>query len=150
MEEIRHKTDNIIYLDFDDRTVTREISTWQNIRDYVNVHRSQKKAHVFLDEVQEIDGWAHACRALRREDCSVFTSGSNSKLLSGEFTKELSGRYVSFHIRPFVYKELKAYGDTLGKDISVMDYLIWGGLPSLSFYHNLIRVSVLPQYSVYY
>jgi len=59
----------------------------------------------------------------------VFITGSNSKLLSGEFTKELSGRYVDFRIRPFVYKELEEYAEELQKTISVSDYLIWGGFP---------------------
>ena len=76
-----------------------------------------------------MDGWADACRTLRLRDCSVFISGSNSKLLSGEFTKELYGRYVSFRVRPFVFKELKEYADELEKKITTIDYLIWGGFP---------------------
>ncbi len=60
---------------------------------------------------------------------SLFITGSNSKLLSGEFTKELSGRYVAFRVRPFVYKEIQEYGKELGKEISSTDYLVWGGFP---------------------
>ena len=85
--------------------------------------------YVFLDEVQRVDGWAGACRTLRIRNCSVFISGSNSKLLSREFTKELSGRYVSFRVRPFVYRELAEYGKELGKDVTLTDYIIWGGFP---------------------
>lgn len=129
MEELRSKTDNIVYLDFDDRAVTRLIQKWEDICDYVQAHRTNEKAYIFLDEVQEIDGWPSACRSLRRENCSVFISGSNSKLLSREFTKELSGRYVSFRIRPFIYKELKEYGEELGRNVTIQDYLIWGGFP---------------------
>ena len=84
---------------------------------------------MFLDEVQRVEGWADACRTLRLRDCSVFVSGSNSKLLSKEFTKELSGRYVAFRIRPFVYKELLEYAQELNKTISITDYLVWGGFP---------------------
>ena len=58
--------------------------------------------YVFLDEVQEIENWPDICQTLRLEKCSVFISGSNSKLLSSEFTDALSGRYVSFQIHPFV------------------------------------------------
>lgn len=64
------------------------------------------KCYIFLDEVQMIDRWQDACKTLRLYDNSVFITGSNSKLLSKEFTKELSGRYVSFKVRPFVYKEI--------------------------------------------
>lgn len=129
MEEIRATTDNIVFLDFEDRVTTQEIETWRDIVKYVEDHRASGLCFVFLDEVQEIDNWQLACKTLRKRECSVFITGSNSKLLSAEFTKELSGRYVSFRIRPFVYKEIREYADQLGKDISVTDYLVWGGFP---------------------
>jgi len=64
---------------------------------------------------------------LRLHDNSIFITASNSKLLSGEFTKELSGRFVSFRIRHFVYKEILEYASQLGKEVSISDYLVWGG-----------------------
>ncbi|MBR4474788.1 MAG: ATP-binding protein [Oscillospiraceae bacterium] len=129
MGELSKETDNFVFLDFDDRIATADIETWQDIVHYVQSKRKDCLCYVFLDEVQEIDGWASACRALRRENCSVFITGSNSKLLSKEFTKELSGRYVSFRIRPFVYLELQEYARQLNTECSVTDYLIWGGFP---------------------
>jgi len=128
-EELSKETDNFVFLDFDDRIATADIETWKDIVLFVQGNRKEGLCYVFLDEVQEIDGWASACRALRRENCSVFITGSNSKLLSKEFTKELSGRYVSFQIRPFVYCELKEYAEQLKRDCSVLDYLVWGGFP---------------------
>ena len=129
MEELSKETDNFVFLDFDDRIATSDIGSWQDIVYYVQNNRKDGLCYVFLDEVQEIDGWASACRALRRENCSVFITGSNSKLLSREFTKELSGRYVSFRIRPFVYLEPQEYARQLNRECSVADYLIWGGFP---------------------
>ena len=129
MDEIRETTDNIVFLDFEDRVTTEEIVTWKDIVSFVDKHRTPELCYVFLDEIQEIEDWQLACKTLRKRKCSVFITGSNSKLLSGEFTKELSGRYVSFRIRPFVYKEIVQYADELGKSISVSDYLIWGGFP---------------------
>ena len=76
-----------------------------------------------------LDGWQDACKTLRLYKYSLFITGSNPRLLSGEFTKELSGRYVSFRIRPFVYKEILEYAGELGKDISISDYLVWGSFP---------------------
>ena len=129
MEELSKETENFVFLDFDDRIATADIEAWQDIVYHVQSSRKDGMCYVFLDEVQEIDGWASACRALRRENCSVFITGSNSKLLSKEFTRELSGRYVSFRIRPFVYLELQEYARQLNRDCSVSDYLIWGGFP---------------------
>jgi len=76
-----------------------------------------------------LDDWQNACKTLRLYDMSVFITGSNSKLLSKEFTKELSGRYVAFRIRPFIYKEILEYTKELKKECSITDYLIWGGFP---------------------
>lgn len=127
--EVKEKSDNILFLNFEDRLVTEKIQKWQDIVNYIEVNRKSGLCYVFLDEVQEIDDWQLACRTLRLRDCSVFITGSNSKLLSKEFTKELSGRYVDFRVRPFIYKELLAYCKELGRDISISDYLIWGGFP---------------------
>ena len=90
-----------------------------------------EKLYVFLDEVQLVKDWNIACRSLRLENLSLFITGSNSKLLSSEFTKELSGRYVSFGIRPFVYKEIVQYASQLGKSYPISDYLVYGGFPKV-------------------
>ena len=129
IEEIKERSDNIIFLDFEDTAVLNAIPDEMTLLDYIESHRGESLCYVFLDEVQRVEGWAGACRTLRIRNCSVFISGSNSKLLSREFTKELSGRYVPFRIRPFVYKELSEYGKELGKEISLTDYIIWGGFP---------------------
>ena len=139
MTELSKETDNFVYLDFDDRIATADIETWQDIVHYIQSNRKEGLCYVFLDEVQEIGGWASACRALRRENCSVFITGSNSKLLSKEFTKELSGRYVSFRIRPFIFLELQEYARQLGRECSVSDYLIWGGFPKRLEFSTLLE-----------
>ena len=129
LEEIRERTDNVIFLDFEDTAVMNAIPDEMALLNYIDSHRKESLCYVFLDEVQRVDGWAGACRTLRIRNCSVFISGSNPKLLSREFTKELSGRYVSFRVRPFVYRELAEYGKELGKDVTLTDYIIWGGFP---------------------
>ena len=129
MQEISEKTDNIIYLNFVDKRISANITDENALISYVESHRKVGKCYLFFDEVQTLDGWQNACKTLRLYDYSLFITGSNSKLLSGEFTKELSGRYVSFRVRPFVYKEIIEYAKELKKEITVTDYLIWGGFP---------------------
>ena len=128
-EEIRRKTNNTIYLNFEDKKVSSNITTPDMLIKYVDENRKAGKCYLFFDEIQELEGWQDACKTLRLYDNSIFITGSNSKLLSGEFTKELSGRFVSFRVRPFVYKEILEYAAQLGKEISISDYLIWGGFP---------------------
>ncbi len=129
MNEIRQKTDNIIFLNFEDKLTTENIKNYKELIKYIQTNRGKSKVYIFLDEIQELDGWQLACKTLRLHNASIFITGSNSKLLSGEFTKELSGRYVAFKIRPFVYQELLEYSKELKKKISISDYLIWGGFP---------------------
>ncbi len=136
-KEIEARSNNIIALDFEDVETQLTITDSLSLINYVADRRREGLCYVFLDEIQRLDGWADACRTLRLRQCSVFISGSNSKLLSREFTKELSGRYVAFRVRPFVYQELQAYASELGKTVSVMDYLVWGGFPKRIEFNDL-------------
>ncbi|MBE6650068.1 MAG: ATP-binding protein [Ruminococcaceae bacterium] len=128
-KELSSKCDNIIYLNFEDKKVSSNISTSDKLIKYVEENRKDGKCYLFFDEIQELENWQDACRTLRLYDNSIFITGSNSKLLSGEFTKELSGRFVSFRVRPFVYKEILEYAAQLGKEVTITDYLVWGGFP---------------------
>ena len=129
MREIGNRTENIIYLNFEDKRVSANIKDGNALIEYVESNKREGKCYLFFDEIQVLDGWQDACKTLRLYDYSLFITGSNSKLLSGEFTKELSGRYVSFRVRPFVYKEILEYAKELNKEISITDYLVWGGFP---------------------
>ena len=129
INEISAKTSNIIYLNFEDKKVSANINNAEQLITYVEENKKNGKCYLFFDEIQTLDGWQDACKTLRLYDYSLFITGSNSKLLSGEFTKELAGRYVSFRIRPFVYKEIVEYCKELNKEASVTDYLVWGGFP---------------------
>ncbi len=129
--ELRQDRKKTLKLNFEDRSVSSLISTVDDLIDYVNQHLGKEKLYVFLDEVQTIDRWNIACRSLRLKNVSLFITGSNSKLLSKEFTKELSGRYVSFRIRPFVFCEIQQYASELKQSYSISDYLVFGGFPQV-------------------
>ena len=129
MNEIKEKSDNIIYLNFEKTTDFNKASNVDELVNYVNNNRKNGKCYCFFDEIQELDNWQIAVKDLRLGNCSIFVTGSNSKLLSSEFLTLLSGRFVSFRIRPFVYKEIVEYSKELDINVSVLDYLIWGGFP---------------------
>ena len=130
MSEIEKAGKRCLFLDFDLRPVAVRIPDADALIAYVNEYLDNDKLYVFLDEIQNVDGWNDAVRTLRLYNTSVFITGSNSKLLSGEYTKELSGRYVSFRIKPFIYREAKEYADQMGRAFEISDYLIWGGFPA--------------------
>ncbi len=130
--ELKSQGKEILMINFEQLEYSTRITDANSLSEYV-VSRipEDKKLYVFLDEVQLIDGWNIACRSLRLQNTSLFITGSNSKLLAKEFTKELSGRYVSFCIRPFVYKEIQEYSKELGKEYTTTDYLVFGGFPKV-------------------
>ena len=139
-DEIEANSNDVIYLEFEKREVRSQFPNADSLLEYVNKWRKTGRCYVFLDEPQELDGWVEVCQSLRLHGDSVFVTGSNSKMLSKEYVKELSGRYVSFRIRPFVYSELQEYAKELGREITPLDYLIWGGFPKrLEFSGQALR-----------
>ncbi len=128
-DELAASGKNCLFLDFDLRPVRSALPDADALIRHVRDRIGSEKLYVFLDEVQNVAGWNEACRTLRLLNCSVFITGSNSKLLSREFTKELSGRYVSFRVRPFVFREAQAFMAQSGREYAISDYLIWGGFP---------------------
>lgn len=132
-DEYRSAGKPVLYVNFEMLEYSALIPDAETLEAYVSERLSDtEKLYVFLDEVQLVKDWNVACRSLRLKNLSLFITGSNSKLLSKEFTKELSGRYVSFRVRPFVYKEMLEYGKQLGKDYPVSDYLVYGGFPKVA------------------
>lgn len=130
--ELKSQGKEILMINFEQLEYSAQITNAESLSEYVESRIPKEgKLYVFLDEVQIIDGWNIACRSLRLKSTSIFITGSNSKLLAKEFTKELSGRYVSFCIRPFVYKEIIEYAKELKKDYSITNYLIFGGFPKV-------------------
>jgi predicted AAA+ superfamily ATPase len=106
------------------------------------------KPTVFLDEIQEIDGWEKYCRRLADNNYRVFVTGSNAKLLSTEIASALGGRYLTKEVYPYSLVEyLTANGlnlDTSSKfgqtgtqvNHLLADYLQWGGFPEFATYSN--------------
>lgn len=130
--ELESQGKKIIYLNFEKRAVYDNLYNDKTLLDYIQQKINEspnEKWYVFLDEIQTVENWNLACKSLRLENISLFITGSNSKLLSREFTKELSGRYVSFLLKPFVYKEIAEYAKELNKKITINNYLIYGGFP---------------------
>ncbi len=92
------------------------------------------KCYLLLDEVQEVDGWEKVVNSLFEDDGhSVFLTGSNSKLLAGELSSYLSGRYIGIPVYPLSFREFIDFRKARGKDGgSIKDYIESGGFPVIS------------------
>ncbi len=91
----------------------------------------KNKYYLFFDEIQMVNEFERVLNSLRVDyNVSIFVTGSNANLLSGELATLLSGRYVKFDIFPFTYKEYVTYLGLDPKDEKVFnDYIIFGGMP---------------------
>ena len=130
------KEENIISINFE-LSEYSEIKTHKDLDKYISERIINKdKYYLFFDEIQYIKDWektVNSYKAKYGNMISIFITGSNSDLLSGELSSLLSGRYVSFKIAPFSFKEVcefKNYElDKYRLEDKFTDYVIWGGLP---------------------
>lgn len=89
--------------------------------------------YLFIDELQDIDGFERALRSLQAEEtCDIYVTGSNATMLSGELATYLSGRYVEFHIHSLSFSEFLEFHKLTPSNESLRHYLTFGGLPYLS------------------
>lgn len=130
------KEENIIYVNFE-LTDYSYIKTYEKLDEYIKDKMiNNDKYYLFFDEIQYVNEWErtiNSYKAKYEDNISIFVIGSNSDLLSGELASLLSGRYVSFKINPFSFKEVcefKNYElDKYKLEAQFDDYIKWGGLP---------------------
>lgn len=95
--------------------------------------KDEEKYYIFIDEVQHIKKFEEAIASVRISyNCSLFITGSNSKLLKGKLQDKLTGRAKEFTIAPFTYKESIEFKKANNIKIDYndfFDYLKWGGMP---------------------
>ena len=96
---------NIISFNFENMSTPRTAEALHN-KILETVSNIEGKIFLFFDEIQEVENWEKCINSLRVEfDCDIYITGSNAKLLSGELSTYLAGRYVDFVIYPFSFKE---------------------------------------------
>lgn len=125
--------DHIIYLNLEDLDYDY-IENASDLNREIKSRISQDgKYYIFLDEIQHVMGFEKALASFRATlDVSLFVTGSNSMLLSGELATLLTGRTVEFEILPFSFYEMKQYYELNGMEWDeqlFFDYLKWGGFP---------------------
>lgn len=127
--------------------------------------------HLFLDEIQNIEGWHLFVNRMLRKGIHILLTGSNSKLLSGELASHLTGRHHTIELLPFSFKDWCSYNGiaiaplttkNIGLLIGAFDkYLRQGGFPELlvehnrtsyidSLFHNIIKQDIQKRFNIKY
>lgn len=131
------RPDQMISLNFEDLAnlpLCQPMALYQWIADKAAVIKG--KIYIFLDEIQEVTNWERVINSLRVAfDVDIYLTGSNAKLLSGELSTYLAGRYVQFVIYPFSYQEFILANQLDDTPQAFQKYLLFGGMPFLMNLH---------------
>lgn len=130
------REDNILYFNLD-RKPYLNINTADKLDALIEENnKAQGKKYLFIDEVQNVKNFEPVLNAWREEgDFSIFVTGSNSYLLSGELVTKLTGRYIEFNILPLTLDEYLKAKKYFGKPVSpnlqieLENYILEGGFP---------------------
>lgn len=149
------KQDQIIAINFE--SLEFQEMNYKELYEYVKKKiPTTKRAYLFFDELQRIERWEDVINSFRVDfDCDIYITGSNSYLLSSEYSTYLSGRYVEIKMYPLSFKEfidfhgykLKEYKTPIGEKkkravnendeiVEIRDlfdaYMRYGGMPGIA------------------
>lgn len=135
-----HDISEILFVNFEDERITDMHK--EDLHLVIDAYRElfAHKPVVFLDEIQNIDGWEHFARRLADDGYRVFITGSNAHMLSREIASTLGGRFIMQEVWPFSFREYLEYNGIMPDehwalspqkaDVVRMftDYFYFGGL----------------------
>jgi predicted AAA+ superfamily ATPase len=138
-----HKWDEMLYLNFEDERL--ENFGAEDFNKLLECHQEMygKRPMLFLDEVQNIDSWHKFARRMADAKYTIFITGSNAKMLSGEINTTLGGRFLITEVYPYSFKEFLTVHQVSFGEIDLLategrarvirtfdEYLRYGGLPA--------------------
>jgi predicted AAA+ superfamily ATPase len=147
MDTIRRRNPdaNIVYINM-------EFSEFQTIEDQkelyarVNERLTTADNYVFIDEIQEVNGFERTLQALFAEErCDLYVTGSNSHLLSGDLSTYLAGRCIQFQVHPLSYREFLDFNHWDNTTERLRLYLERGGMPYLPALSTLPNSGLLAE-----
>lgn len=141
---------NIVFIDLDKRGY-KSITTADQLDDLIESSTQiAGMKYLFIDEIQNVKGFEEVINGFRTEgDYSIFITGSNSYLLSGELVTKLTGRYLEFEIFPLTFEEYEDMKSFYGKsinpnmEIELNHYILEGGFP------RTVHIDKLPDKRTY-
>ncbi|WP_165173560.1 ATP-binding protein [Adlercreutzia sp. ZJ242] len=136
--------DHILYLDLDKRGL-RSIKSKSQLEALIApLAELSGTKYVFIDEIQNVKGFEEVVNGFRTEGgFSIFITGSNSYLLSGELATKLTGRYIEFEVQTLTFPEYCDMKRFLGKRVSpdltkeLDAYILEGGFPKALYYDSM-------------
>lgn len=145
LRELGVPDENIVFLDLDLRA-NRKIKTPDALEELIDRTAppgTQGTKYLFIDEIQNVRGFEELINGYRTDGgWSIFITGSNSYLLSGELATKLTGRYLEFEVFTLDFAEYLGMKRYLGKEVSsnlaqeFTEYIRLGGFPKAVEYDD--------------
>lgn len=128
----REENNNIIYID-KEKAEFDFIKTYQDLNEYIkSKYVKGKMNYILVDEIQDIEQFERTVRSYYSEpDAEVIITGSNAKMLSGDLSTLIGGRYKEIYIQSLSYKEFLQFHNLEDNDDALAKYIQYGGLPGL-------------------
>ncbi|MBQ9328764.1 MAG: AAA family ATPase [Solobacterium sp.] len=135
---------NLIYIDLDKRGY-RNIKTDQQLENLIDSNTPESgTVYLFIDEIQNVENFEPLLNGYRNEGrFSIFITGSNSYLLSGELVTKLTGRYIEFEIYTLTFDEYEGMKHFYNKEVNpnsiieLTNYILEGGFPRAVLFDTL-------------
>ncbi len=128
--------ENINYFDLDSKDYNKITKVDQLEQLIQGVQGAEGTKYLFIDEVQNVEGFEIVLNGFRGTgEWSIFITGSNAYLLSGELMTKLTGRYIEFEMFPLSFEEYEEIKKFYGKEIAadrqqeLQNYVLEGGFP---------------------
>lgn len=136
LKEFGIPAENIHFFDLDSKEYSKILTAEQLEQLVDSIPKLSGNKYLFIDEVQNVAGFETVLNGFRGTDeWSIFITGSNSYLLSGELTTKLTGRYIEFEMFPLSFEEYEDIKKFYGKEIAsdrqkeLQNYILEGGFP---------------------
>lgn len=134
MHEIKKANPNVnfIYLNKESEEFSA-ITTGKDLLLFVAQKISRRhKNCIFIDEIQEINGFEKALRHLSTQGgYDIYCTGSNAHMLSSEIATGLAGRYVEVTMHSLSFSEFLLFHHLKTGEDTLLQYIRYGGLPYL-------------------
>ena len=156
---------HIIQKTYTEIDIPEDISAKSMHDDIVACINDDKRYYIFLDEVQEVEGWEKAVNSLsEKRNVDIYITGSNSKLMSGEISTYLTGRYIMIPVYTLSFKEYISFkGTNYSEDELLEKYIRYGGFPIIALadfdeqqayqivngiYHTIVSRDIVKRHSI--
>lgn len=123
---------NVIFID-KEKNEFDDIKTYKDLNAYIDERRNRaKKNYILVDEIQDIAEFEKSVRSYYEEpDVEIVVTGSNSKMLSGDLSTLIGGRYKEIYVQALSYEEFMLFHTLPDSDDTLAKYIRFGGLPGL-------------------